>query len=115
MTTVPGIANAAVGLADDFQSRYLHKLLTMPVSIGAIMAGRLLADGVRLFIQGGAVLLLAVALGAQIETGFAGRAADPADRHAVRDRHVRRADREPRAQDQGPGRPFRRSSRWRSC
>ena len=39
MTTVPGIANAAVGLASDFQSRYLHKLLTMPVSIGAIMAG----------------------------------------------------------------------------
>ena len=36
------------------------------------MAGRLLADGVRLFIQGGAVLLLAVALGAQIETGIAG-------------------------------------------
>ena len=28
MTTVPGIANAAVGLATDFQSRYLYKLLT---------------------------------------------------------------------------------------
>jgi hypothetical protein len=37
MTTVPGIANAAVGLAGDFQSRYLHKLLTLPVSIGAVM------------------------------------------------------------------------------
>jgi ABC-2 type transport system permease protein len=72
MTTVPGIANAAVGLATDFQSRYLHKLLTMPVSIGAIMSGRLLADGVRLFIQAGAVLLLAIALGAHIESGFAG-------------------------------------------
>ena len=35
-------------------------------------ARRLLADGVRLFIQGGAVLLLALALGAQIATGFAG-------------------------------------------
>ena len=102
MTTVPGIANAAVGLAGDFQSRYLHKLLTLPVSIGAIMAGRLLADGVRLFIQGGAVLLLAVALGAQIETGIAGALLILLHRHAVRDRHVRRADREPRAQDQGP-------------
>ena len=28
MTTVPGIANSAVGLATDFQSRYLYKLLT---------------------------------------------------------------------------------------
>jgi ABC-2 type transport system permease protein len=72
MTTVPGIANAAVGLASDFKSRYLYKLLTMPVSIGAIMAGRLLADGARLFVQGGAILLLAVALGAQIASGFAG-------------------------------------------
>jgi ABC-2 type transport system permease protein len=72
MTTVPGIANAAVGLASDFQSRYLQKLLTMPVSIGSIMAGRLIADGARLFVMGGAVLLLAVALGAQVATGFAG-------------------------------------------
>jgi ABC-2 type transport system permease protein len=72
MTTVPGIANAAVGLATDFKSRYLHKLLTMPVSIGSIMAGRLLADGARLFIQGGAVLLLALALGAEIASGIAG-------------------------------------------
>jgi len=36
------------------------------------MAGRLLADGARLFVQGGAVLLLAIALGAHIETGIAG-------------------------------------------
>jgi ABC-2 type transport system permease protein len=72
MTTVPGIANSAVGLATDFQSRYLHKLLTLPVSIGSIMAGRLLADGARLFVQAGAVLLLAIALGAQVASGVAG-------------------------------------------
>ena len=72
MTTVPGIANAAVGLATDFQSRYLYKLLTTPVSIGSVMAGRLLADGVRLFLQAGVVLLLAIALGAQIASGVAG-------------------------------------------
>lgn len=72
MTTVPGIANSAVALATDFQSRYLYKLLTTPVSIGSIMLARLLADGVRLFLQGGLVLLLAVALGAQVETGLAG-------------------------------------------
>jgi ABC-2 type transport system permease protein len=44
----------------------------MPVSIGAIVGGRLLADGARLFVQAGAVLLLAIALGAQIESGVAG-------------------------------------------
>jgi ABC-2 type transport system permease protein len=72
MTTVPGIANAAVGLATDFQSRYLYKLLTTPASIGSIMAGRLLADGLRLCLQAGVVLVLALALGAQIATGVAG-------------------------------------------
>lgn len=72
MTTVPGIANAAVALATDFQNGYLYKLLTTPASIGSIMFSRLLADGVRLFIQAGAVLLLALALGAHIATGFAG-------------------------------------------
>ena len=36
------------------------------------MPGRLLADGARLFVQAGAVLLLALALGAQIASGFAG-------------------------------------------
>jgi ABC-2 type transport system permease protein len=72
MTTVPGIANSAVALATDFQNGYLYKLLTTPASIGSIMLGRLLADGVRLFIQAGAVLLLALALGAQIAAGFGG-------------------------------------------
>jgi ABC-2 type transport system permease protein len=72
MTTVPGIANAAVGLATDFQNRFLYKLLTTPASIGSIMPGRLLADGVRLFVQAGAVLVLALALGAHIATGFVG-------------------------------------------
>jgi ABC-2 type transport system permease protein len=42
------------------------------VSFGSIMAGRLLADGARLFVQAGCVLLLATALGAQIASGFAG-------------------------------------------
>lgn len=72
MTTVPGIANSAVGLATDFQSRYLYKLLTTPASIGAIMLGRLIADGARLFVQSAIVLALAMALGAHIATGIAG-------------------------------------------
>jgi ABC-2 type transport system permease protein len=72
MTTVPGIANAAVGLATDFQSRYLYKLLTTPASLGAIMVGRLLADGVRLSVQAGVVLLLALGLGAEVATGVPG-------------------------------------------
>lgn len=74
LTTVPGIGNAAVALAGDFQSRYVYKLLTAPISIGSILLGRLLGDGLRLCVQSVAVLLLAIALGAHVETGILGAA-----------------------------------------
>src|SRR5215207_1615515 len=72
LCTVPGIGNAAVAIAADFQNRYMYKLLTTPASIGAIMLGRLVGDGVRLAIQAALVLLLAIALGAHVETGAPG-------------------------------------------
>jgi ABC-2 type transport system permease protein len=74
LTTVPGIGNAAVALAGDFQSRYVYKLLTAPLSIGSILLGRLIGDGLRLCVQAVAVLLLAIALGAHVETGIPGAA-----------------------------------------
>jgi ABC-2 type transport system permease protein len=72
LTTVPGIGNAAVALAADFQQRYFHKLLTAPISIGAIVLGRLAGDAVRLALQAGLVLALAIALGAHVESGVPG-------------------------------------------
>jgi ABC-2 type transport system permease protein len=72
LTTVPGIGNAAVALASDFHSRYVYKLLTSPISAGSVILGRLLGDSVRLFAQAVAVLALALALGAHVETGVPG-------------------------------------------
>ena len=74
LATVPGIGNAGVALAADFQSGYFYKLLTAPVSVGAIMYGRLLGDCARLVVQSALVLLLAMALGARVETGLPGAA-----------------------------------------
>jgi ABC-2 type transport system permease protein len=74
LTTVPGIGNAAVALAEDFQSRYVYKLLTAPISIGSIVLGRLIGDGLRLCVQAVAVLALALTLGAHVETGIPGAA-----------------------------------------
>jgi len=74
LATVPGIGNAGVALASDFQNGYFHKLLTAPVSIGAVMLGRLLGDCVRLVVQAALVLLLALALGAHVATGIPGAA-----------------------------------------
>jgi ABC-2 type transport system permease protein len=72
LATVPGIGNAGVALAADFQSGYFHKLLTTPTSVGTLMLGRLLGDCLRLAVQAALVLLLAVALGAHVETGLLG-------------------------------------------
>ena len=51
LATVPGIGNAGVALAADFQSGYFQKLLTTPASVGAVMLGRLLGDCLRLAVQ----------------------------------------------------------------
>jgi ABC-2 type transport system permease protein len=72
LATVPGIGNAAVALAADFQNGYFYKLLTAPTSVGAVVLGRLLGDSLRLAVQAGAVLLLAIALGASVATGVPG-------------------------------------------
>ena len=72
LTTVPGIGNAAVALAGDFQSRYVYKLLTAPISIGSILLGQLIGNSLRLCVQAVAVLVLAMALGAHVETGITG-------------------------------------------
>src|ERR687898_1340539 len=64
LTTVPGIGNAGVALAADLQSGYFHKLLTAPVSVGAVMLGRLLGDCLRLAVVAAPGLRLAIALGA---------------------------------------------------
>lgn len=72
LATVPGIGNAGVALAADLQTGYFHKLLTTPTSVGAVMLGRVLGDCLRLALQAALVLLLAIALGAQVETGVPG-------------------------------------------
>ena len=72
LATVPGIGNAGVAIAADFQTGYFHKLLTTPVSVGALMYGRLVGDCLRLAAQSALVLLLAIALGAHIEGGVPG-------------------------------------------
>jgi ABC-2 type transport system permease protein len=72
LATVPGIGNAGVALGADFQSGYFHKLLTTPTSVGTLMLGRPLGDCLRLTLQAALVLLLAVALGAHVETGLPG-------------------------------------------
>lgn len=71
-TTVIGIANAGMALVRDFRNGYFRKLLLAPINRWAILLGRLFADGVRVYLQAGAILLLSLAFGATVETGIPG-------------------------------------------
>lgn len=71
-TTVIGIANAGVALVRDFKSGYFQKILLAPVNKWSILLGRLLSDGVRVYLQAGLILLLSLAFGATVATGILG-------------------------------------------
>jgi ABC-2 type transport system permease protein len=67
-----GIANAGTALVNDYQNGYFNKILLAPVSMWAILLGRLLSDGVRVFLQGGLMLALSLLFHAHVKTGFPG-------------------------------------------
>lgn len=60
------------GLANDIQQGMLDKFLINPIHRASILLGRLLADGVRMLLQGTLVLVVAFVLGARIETNSLG-------------------------------------------
>lgn len=69
---VLGIANAGVALVNDFQNRYFNKILLAPVSMWSIIFGRLIADGLRIYLQSALMLGVAYLFKARVETGFLG-------------------------------------------
>ncbi|MGQ0535828.1 MAG: ABC transporter permease [Methanobacteriota archaeon] len=71
-TCVMGIANAGVALVTDMQNRYFEKLLVAPISMWAILFGRLFADGIRVYLQAAVILLLALLFDARVGTGLPG-------------------------------------------
>jgi ABC-2 type transport system permease protein len=58
-----GAGQSGVGIIGDISSGYLDKLLTTPVSRGAILMGRLLGDLTRMMIQVGIVIVFGWAIG----------------------------------------------------
>lgn len=66
MTVLFGASQAGVGWIRDFQTGFLPRLLNTPASPHAVLAGKLAADVVRLLAQAGVVLLLALAVGAEL-------------------------------------------------
>jgi len=67
-----GMASAGIAFVGDFQSGYFHKVLLAPVSPWSIVVGRLLSDGVRIFLQAALLLGVSLLFGVRIQTGLLG-------------------------------------------
>ncbi|MCG8458808.1 MAG: ABC transporter permease, partial [Holophagales bacterium] len=69
MTVLFGASQSGIGWIRDHQTGFLGRLLHTPASPSAILAGKVLADVLRLLVQATAALLLALALGAELRPG----------------------------------------------
>lgn len=75
MTVLFGASQSGIGWIRDLQTGFLPRMLQTPAGPAAILAGKVVADVVRLLVQALAVLLLALALGADV--GLQGSGAIP--------------------------------------
>ncbi|MGB1585807.1 MAG: ABC transporter permease [Thermoplasmatota archaeon] len=72
LTAVLGMANSSAAFIVDLRTGYFDKLRTTPASPAGVIFARLLAESTRVGGQALIILLLAVALGARVETGAVG-------------------------------------------
>jgi ABC-2 type transport system permease protein len=70
MTVLFGASQSGIGWIRDLQTAFLPRMLNTPASAHAVLLGKLLADVVRLLLQAGVVLLLALALGARLHPAW---------------------------------------------
>jgi ABC-2 type transport system permease protein len=67
MTVLFGASQAGISFVRDHQTGFLARMLGTPAGAGALLAGKLGADVVRLVLQAAAVLALGLAVGARFE------------------------------------------------
>lgn len=71
--TVLGSAmQSGIGMVSDVESGYMDKMRVAPIHRSSILLGKVLSDGFRILLQTGVILILGVALGVTIATGFIG-------------------------------------------
>jgi ABC-2 type transport system permease protein len=72
MAAMFGAGHSALGLVTDAQTGFLDRLRLLPVSPAALLLGRLLFDVARVTVAGLLVLVVTVALGANLAGGIPG-------------------------------------------
>lgn len=70
MTVLFGASQAGIGWIRDLQTGFLPRMLNTPASHHALLAGKLLADVLRLLLQAVGVVLLALLLGARFSPSW---------------------------------------------
>lgn len=75
LTAVLGMANSSAAFIVDLRTGYFDKLRTTPANPAGVIFARLMAEMTRVAGQSTLILLLALALGARVETGVLGAAA----------------------------------------
>lgn len=66
MTVLFGASQSGIGWIRDLQTGFLPRMLNTPASHHALLAGKVLADVLRLLAQAAVVIVLALALGARL-------------------------------------------------
>lgn len=72
MTVLTSSFQSGMGMVTDLETGMLDKFLISPIRRSSVLTGKVMADGFRMLLQGGMVLVIALFMGARVETGLAG-------------------------------------------
>ena len=72
MTVLTSAFQSGMGMVTDLETGMLDKFLISPIHRSSVLIGKVMADGFRMILQGAMVLLVAMLMGARIETGIPG-------------------------------------------
>lgn len=72
MTILTGAFQSGMGMVTDLEMGMLDKFLISPIHRSAVLVGKVMADATRMFAQGAVILIVAIVIGATVETGIVG-------------------------------------------
>src|SRR5438105_11416400 len=72
MTVLTSAFQSGMGMVTDLEQGMLDKFLISPIHRSSVLIGKVFADATRMVLQGVLVIVVALAMGASIKTGFVG-------------------------------------------
>jgi ABC-2 type transport system permease protein len=72
MTVLTSAFQSGMGMVTDLEQGMLDKFLIMPIHRSSVLIGKVMADATRMVLQGALVIVVALLMGARVETGFPG-------------------------------------------